>query len=394
LGGLAGVVRNTTMDRNTERIELYLSGIEAPETASDPHRRQLRRQVLGDIERRQTMSVKARTWKVLAIVAALIGTGTAATAVVGVKIHQYHFEGRGADGRYHFRTEPEIVCRKTYQDANGVQEGFAVGGGGGVVISASDPNQTIDVEQAQRDLEEIDRLRQQDIRRLVGVVDTELNGRFYHRTFRYEYTLSDGRTKTIGEGGPETDSVRSPAQIKKDHDEIDQLRQQNRRELVRVNHYLVGDEIHRFCSFRYVLADGREMTVGEGDLELPSPRDPLGTEVIREVSSLRRLKQGTFAGYEDRDVQGRLFTFETYVFTLADGTVVTHAVGEPKGIKTSLTARDLEQLRALMEADKGEDLGTEEKVVLDRAFSFRKQRFILDDGTEIIRSTGTPMDSQ
>jgi hypothetical protein len=381
------------MDHNTERMERHLQRIVPPEYESGPHRQQLRRWILTEMGRRQTMSMQARTWKTAAVVAALVCTGAAATAVVGVKIRHYYFEGRGTDGSYHFRTEPEVIYQKTYQDANGIQKGYAVGSMGGTVVSVPDPDQTIDVEQTRRDLEEIDRLRQQDIRRLVGVVDTEVNGRFYHRTFRYEYTLADGRTKTIGEGGPETNGVRSPAQIEKDYQEIEQLRQQNRRELVRVSDMQVRGDVHRACTYRYVLADGREMTIGEGDHDLPSPVNPLGAEVIREVLSMRRLQQGTFVGREDRDVHGRPFTFETYIFTLPDGTVVTHALGEPKGFKKDLTPRDWEELRGLQEAWKGEDLGTQEKTVLDRVFSFKKQRFVLSDGTEVIRSVGVPNDN-
>ncbi|OHB61794.1 MAG: hypothetical protein A2Y76_08030 [Planctomycetes bacterium RBG_13_60_9] len=380
------------MDNHIERIERYLQSIVPPEHESDSHRQQLRRQVLTETGRRQTMSVTGRAWKVAAVIAALVCTGAAAT-VVGVKIRHYYFEGRGTDGSYHFTTEPQMVYQKTYQDANGVQRGYAVGGTSTTTISSSDPNQTIDVEQTRRDLEEIDRLRQQDIRKLIGVVDTEVNGRFYHRTFCYEYTLADGRTKTIGEGGPKTDGVRSPAQIEKDYQEIDQLRQQNRRELVHVDDMQFRGELQRTCMYSYLLADGREQTVGESDPQAPWPTNPLGKEQIGEVWRLRRFKQGTFVGREDRDVHGQPFTFETYIFTLADGTVVTHSTGEPKGLKRDLTTKDWEELRGLREANKGEDLATEEKTVLDRVFSFKRQRFVLSDGTEVIWSSGVPKDN-
>lgn len=369
------------MNKNIEKIDRYLKGIIPPEHASDEHRQRLRRRILNRIERRQTMSVRSRAWKIAAVVA-LICTGAVAAAVVGVKVYRYHFEGKGADGTYHFSGERQTV----YESPEG---GFTVGRGSSVSITSDDPNFTIDVEQTRQDLEEIAVLRQEDARELVGVVDTEVNG-YFHRTYRYKYTLSDGRTMTMGEGGPDEQAEGTPEQIEKDHQEIAQLRQQGERELVGVVDTLIEEDLHRVCTYKYVLADGREMTVGEGDPELLPPAKPLATEKITEIWRLRRLKEGDFLGYSDAEVHGRTFTFETYVFTLSDGTVVTHAVGERKGLKTHLTEADWEEFRSLMDAGEGEDLGTEEKVVEGRVFSFDRQRFVLSDGTEFIWSVGDP----
>ncbi len=331
------------------------------------------------------MSLKSRTWKVGLAVAALIGTGAVATTL-GVKVYRYHFEGRGTDGTYHFGTEPEIV----YESPD---SGVVVSKGGSVSIGSNDPNFTIDVEQTRKDLEEIAILRQQGAGELIGVIDTKVNGRF-HRTFRYKYALSDGRTHTMGEGDPDQQVQRTPEQIASDHEEIARLREQGKRELVVVIDTQIGGDLHRHCTYEYVLADGRTQRVGEGDPEQPSPPQPLGTEKINEIWRLRRLKQGDFLGYSDREVYGRTFTFETYILTLSDGTVVTHAVGEPKGLKTTLTEADWQEFRRLRDAGQGEDLGTEVKVVKGRTFLFSPQRFILGDGTEFIWSPGKPIDEQ
>ena len=371
------------MNRNVERIERYLKAVGVPEHESDPHRQKLRRQILTKLERRQTMSLKARPWKVTLAVAALIGGGAIAAAV-GVRVYRYHFEGRGADGVYHFSGQRETLYESP-------ESGISVVQGFSVSISSDDPN--FDVEQTRTDLEEIAALRQQDVRELVGVIDTEVNGHF-HRTCRYKYTLSDGRTHTMGEGEPGRRTPRTPEQIEKDHEEIAQLREQGKRELVWVTDTQIEGDLQRTCSYEYVLADGRTMSVGEGDPELPPPANPLGTAKISEIWRLRRLKQGDYLGYSDREVQGRTFTFETYVLTLSDGTVVTHAVGELRGLKTRLTETDWEEFRNLRDAGQTEDLGTEEKEVLGRVFSFRRQRYILSDGTEFIWSAGKPIDEQ
>jgi len=327
------------------------------------------------------MSNISRAWKIGAVLAVVAVAGAIAAAV-GLKVYRYRFEGRGTDGTYHFSEEPETVYESS-------QSGVKVSRGHSVAIGSNDPDFTIDVEQTRKDLEEIAILRQEGAGELVGVVDTEVNGHF-HRTFRYKYTLSDGRTHIMGEGDADRQAQRTPEEIERDHEEIAQLRQQGDRELVGVVDTQVEGDLHRLCSYKYVLADGRTMTVGEGDPELPPPANALGTEKISEIWRLRRLKQGDFLGYSDRDVKGRTFTFETYVFTLSDGTVVTHAVGEPKALKTRLNEADWQEFRDLREAGEGEDLGTEEKVVKGRLFVFKRTRYILSDGTELVWSVGRP----
>jgi len=328
------------------------------------------------------MPVRSRAWKIAAV-AALICTGVVGAAVVGVKIRQYYFVGRGADGTYHFSTEPETVH---------VGDGVA-GVGMGVQMSSfssTDPSHTVDVEQSRRDLEEIDLLRQQDIRELVGVIETEVNGKL-HRTFRFKYVLADGREITMGEGDPDEQKHGSPEQIQKDFEEIALLRQQGLRELVEVIDTQVEGDLHRTCSYNYVLADGRELTIGEPDPELTPPEKMLRVEQIQEIGRLRLLKQGESLGYEDIDVQGRTFAFETYLFTLSDGTVVTNAVGSPKGQeKTNLTEADWQEFRSLSRAGEGEDLGIEEKEVKGRVFVFKRKLYILGDGTEVIWASGRP----
>lgn len=372
------------MSKNIENIDKYLKAVELPEYESHQHRQQLRQEVLGEIERRQTMSGISRAWKVAAVLA-LVAVAGAIAAAVGLKVYRYHFEGRGTDGTYHFSGELETVYESP-------QNGVKVSRGSSVAIGSNDPDFTIDVEQTRKDLEEIAVLRQEGAGELIGVVDTKVNGHF-HRTFQYKYTLSDGRTRTMAEGDPDRQAQRTPEEIERDHEEIAQLREQGDRELVQVVDTQVEGDLHRLCSYKYVLADGRTMTVGEEDPELPPPAEALGIEKISEIWRLRRLKEGDFLGYSDLDVQGRTFTFETYVFTLSDGTVVTHAVGEPKALKTRLNEADWQEFCDLMEAGAGEDRGAEEKVVKGRLFVFKRTLYILSDGTEVVWSAGVPKDN-
>jgi len=332
---------------------------------------------------------RKRAWKVAAVLAVVVGAGAIATAV-GVRVYRYRYEGQGRDGAYHFSKEPEIVYKRTYQDANGAERTYTVSRSGGVSVDAADAT---DAEQARKDLEEIARLRQQNDRELVGVTETEVNG-YVHRTFRYRYVLSDGRIKTIGEGEPGKDETRTPLQIDEEREQISLLREKAERELAKVVDTELEGELHRLCMWKYVLADGRERSVGEADTELPRPADPLSPEIIQEIWRLRRLEEGEFLGYEDKQVHGQTFTFDTYFITLSDGTVVTHGVGEPKGLKTSLTKTDWEEVHSLLQAGAGEDLGVVEEEIEGRVFVFKRQRLILSDGTKFIWSPGVPKDSQ
>jgi hypothetical protein len=380
------------MSRNIENIDWYLKGVVLPKHASRQHRQQLRREVLKEIERRQNMSVR-RSWKVAAVLAIVVGAGAIAMEV-GLRIYRYHFEGQGRDGEYIFKTEPEVIYEAP-ADANGETSHTVVTSGSMTTMAYHPPDGVTDateaekVEQMQQDLEEIDWLRQRDERELTGVTDSWVNGRF-HRTCHFRYTLADGRIISMGEGDPDLRKRPTPEQSKRDHAEIDLLRAQGQRELVRIVESDVEGHIRRTCIYEYTLSDGRTKTVGESDPD-PNVRIPvLRPEQDKEVWRLRSLKQGEYLGDLDREIHGHIFSCETYIFTLADGTVVTHAVGERKHRKTHLTDVDWEELRSLREADAGQYLGTYEEEIRGRVFVFVKKRYILSDGTEVIKSVGKP----
>ena len=166
------------------------------------------------------------------------------------------------------------------------------------------------------------------------------------------------------------------------------------KELVGVADTLKEGNLFRVCRYKYTLADGRKRIVAENDPELPPPVWVPSPEQVGEIWRLRGLKQGEFLGDQDKQILGKTITFETYIFTLSDGMKVTHSVGEVKGKRINLIAADHEALRKLEEANRGEYLGTEMSEVRGRKFSFRRERFVHSDGTEVIQSKGEPMDSQ
>ncbi|MHC4533851.1 MAG: hypothetical protein ACYS6K_07860 [Planctomycetota bacterium] len=244
------------MNKNIEKIDRYLKGVALPEHVSELHRRELRRQILNRIERRQTMFVGKRAWKVAALIAILIAAGAIATAV-GLKARKYYFAGRETDGSfstYKFKSELETI---EHEDGSTEVRGSMVG------ITSNDPNFTIDVEQKIKDLEEIDLLRQQDDRELAKVIEQEVNGKPQPRTFIFKYVLANGSEETIGEGDPDTrDRERSLTDTQRD--ELLQLRLAQKGKDLTAQEREVQGRIFSFERKHFVLSDGTEVIVSTG----------------------------------------------------------------------------------------------------------------------------------
>ena len=245
------------MSKNIENIDRYLKGVELPEHVSYQHQQRLRREVLGKIERRQTMSVRVKSWKVAAVIAVVIGAGALATTV-GQKVLKLYFRGREPDGTYIFSTEPETVD---------IGNGRTVTGSRMVGVRV-DPNQAIDVEQKKSELEkelaEIDLLRQQNARELVSVIEREVNGELWSRGFMFKYVLSDGRQVVRGDNDPDLEK--------------------------------------------------KNLTEAQQD----------------ELINLMRADEEVDISFMEKQVRGRMFSFECHKFVLSDGTEIIWSRGTPK----------------------------------------------------------------
>jgi hypothetical protein len=224
------------MSDNIEKTERYLKDVVLPEHVSHQHRQHLRREVLGKIERRQTMSVKIKSWKVAAVVAVVIGAG--AISVVGVNIAKYHYFGKNDDGAHIFHNEDWET------------------------VVTLDDNQVTDVEQTRQDLEEIEGLRQQDKRELLKVEILMADGTLEMKVHVYKYKLSDGRTIDMREG-------------------------------------IEGE---------YALGDAR----------------------FQEWCQLRKAGPGEDLGTYEETVEGYVVSFKRERYSLSDGTEVIFSIGQPK----------------------------------------------------------------
>jgi len=224
------------MDKNTERIEQYLKGMDVPAYACDSHRQQLRRRILGEIERRQTMSVRGKAWRIAAVLA-LIGTGAVAAAV-GVKMQKYRFIDRRPERGF-------VVQSEDGRNTMTVPE-----------VHADSP------EQAVQYAEQVALLKQEGQRKLVGVVETAVNGQHDMRVLTYEYRLPNGQTTCVGERDP-------------------------------------------------------------------NDTGPATLAYERLEAAFREIDERDIVSYE-RDVQGRVFSFQARQLVLDDGTRITRAYGTPK----------------------------------------------------------------
>ena len=126
------------------------------------------------------------------------------------------------------------------------------------------PNETIDVDQKIEDLEEIGLLRQQDDRELIRVTEKEVNGKPQPRSFGFKYVLSDGREETIGEGDPDTRD-RERSLTEEQREELLSLRlDRDKEEYVGIEEKQVRGRVFVFKQQRFVLSDGTEVVVSTG----------------------------------------------------------------------------------------------------------------------------------
>jgi hypothetical protein len=140
-----------------------------------------------------------------------------------------------------------------------------------------------------------------------------------------------------------------------------------------------------------------DLSAEDVEPEIPAGYESLGLEGEMKILSqqgkreLLRIKETIIGTY-------RLKTHE-YRYQLSDGQIKD--MGEPADDMPVYSMEQwkefspkLKEFRHLQEAGPGEDLGTYEETVEGRVFSFKREKYILSDGTEVIYSVGTPKDGQ
>jgi hypothetical protein len=367
------------MSKNIENINRYLKGMVLPEHESNQHRQQLRREVLEKIERRQTMSVRKRNWK-YAAVAALVCSGITAAAVVGIKIYKYHYVDRDEEG--HIRVLREdgrrmwVFSKKT----------------------ADNPELAIQT------AEEMDLLKQQGIKELISVHETEVNGQLDSRQLGYDYTLSDGRTIHQYEDDPDTQN-RESSLTQAQEDEIISLMRTDEFVTIGSEKKEVGGRMFYFERNRFILSDGTEVIKSIGrpiednqSVETTVDIDPEEADQIlndkREIAVLRQQNKRDLVGVKELTANGELeMRLFVYQYKLSDGRTMDIGEGTGEG-NLSLSKAQQQEWLQLRDTGSGEAFRTYEKEIEGRLFVFKRQKFILSDGTELIWSYGTLKDEQ
>ncbi len=120
-------------------------------------------------------------------------------------------------------------------------------------------------------------------------------------------------------------------QAQSDLQEMKQLSEQGKRELIRVVENRANGQLERrLFIYAYQLSDGRTREMGEaapdsaGAYALP---DAQFDEMIR----MKKAGPGADMGTYEEKVLGRIFVFKQQKYVLSDGTEILWSVGEPKG---------------------------------------------------------------
>lgn len=380
------------MDKNIERIDHYLKNVALPEPAPGSHRHKLRRQVLSEIERKQTMSTRVTDWRHAALIA-LIGSGIVAAAVVGVTVRKYYFVRKDPEYGY-------LLCSEDGRFTTNIPARWA-----------DSPEEALKIR------EELALLKQQGPKELVSVQETEVNGQVARRVLGYAYTLSNGRTVKLYEYDPDTGSGAL------DDERMDEVQRCWEEALASSMYYMLSNG-QRFG----VTADGREILTHEREVQgltFSFERIPFtlsdGTEAARsigrpvkdgedaaaarggdqsdtererkdllELTALRRQGQRQVIGVDILMANGELDRkVFVYRYQLSDGRTMDMREGADGNnyILTPAQRREWVQSR---DAGSGKDLGTYEEDVEGRTFMFEKKQYTLADGTEILWSMGKP----
>jgi len=116
---------------------------------------------------------------------------------------------------------------------------------------------------------------------------------------------------------------------------------------------------------------------------------------LEEIELLRQQDKRELLKVEEMMTDGTLeMKVHVYKYELSDGRIIDMREGGTEGEYALAGTAKLQEWRQLKKAGPGEDLGTYEETVEGRALSFKRERYFLSDGTEVIWSVGTPKKDQ
>ena len=122
-------------------------------------------------------------------------------------------------------------------------------------------------------------------------------------------------------------------QARSDLEEMKVLSQQGKRELLNVKETTIGPYRLKTHEYRYQLSDGRTRDMGEPADDMPVYNQEQWKEFSPQLEESRRLREagpGEDLGTQEETVEGRVFSFKREKYILGDGTEVVWSVGMPK----------------------------------------------------------------
>ena len=142
-----------------------------------------------------------------------------------------------------------------------------------------------------------------------------------------------------------------------------------------------------------------EFGPGDRDISIPPDFRPLYYEED-EIKILRQQDKRELLKIEEILRDGTIaWKIHVYKYNLSDGqTIDMREGGDGMPVYSQDQFKEfkpkLEEFRQLKKAGQGEDLGTYEETVEGHIFSFKREKYLLSDGTEFIWSVGTPKQNQ
>jgi hypothetical protein len=147
-----------------------------------------------------------------------------------------------------------------------------------------------------------------------------------HHIFYSEGPSGDGFTVMDANGV-------TAEQAQADLEEMQNLSQQGKRELLKVKETIIGAYRLKTHEYRYQLPDGRTGEMGEPADDMPVYSQEQWEEFspqLKEFFQLRDAGPGEDLGTHEETVKGRVFSFKRERYVLSDGTEVIWSVGTPK----------------------------------------------------------------
>jgi len=170
----------------------------------------------------------------------------------------------------------------------------------------------------------------------ITAVGVNIGGIYYrgksadgtHHIFYSKDGQSDGFIQMDANG------VTDVEQTRRDLEEMKILSQQGKKQLLRVKETIIGTYRLKTHEHRYQLSDGRTKDMGEPADDMPVYSQEQWKEFSPQLEESRRLREagpGEDLGTSEETVEGRVVSFKREKYILGDGTEVIWSVGTPKG---------------------------------------------------------------